>query len=173
MKRVCAYCHTVINPGDSPGEAISHGICNDCSRRVLSKVGVDIARYLDMLDAPVILVNEDARVHDTNLDAVMFIGRSLDPILGIFTANSLRCTHPGQPGGCGRTVMCSGCVIRNAVRTTYETGEPVDRCPAVLQQGDPDQTRPIDLLISTRKAGSIVLVRIEPVAASTPETSAV
>jgi hypothetical protein len=64
-------------------------------------------------------------------------------------------------------------VIRNAVRTTYETGEPVDRCPAVLQQENPEETRPIDLLISTRKAGSIILVRIELVDASTVKTSAV
>jgi len=126
-----------------------------------------------MPDAPVILVNRDVRVHDISFEAVGFIGRPLDPILGILAGSAHGCTHAGQPGGCGRTVGCSGCVIRNAVRTTYETGEPVDRCPAVLQQGNPEETRPIDLLISTRKAGSIILVRIEPVDAGTVETSVV
>ncbi len=173
MKRVCAFCNTVINPGDSPGEPVSHGICNDCSLRALSRLGIDIARYIDMPGAPVILVNKDVRIHDVSFEAVRFIGRPLDPILGILAGGTQGCTHAGQPGGCGRTVWCSGCAIRNAVRTTYETGEPVDRCLAVLQQGNPEETRPIDLLISTRKAGSIILVSVEPVDASTVETTAI
>ena len=45
--------------------------------------------------------------------------------------------------------------------------------PLVLQQGNPEETRPIDLLISTRKAGSIILVSVEPVDASTVETTAI
>ena len=123
MKRVCAFCNTVINPGDSPGEPVSHGICNDCSLRALSRLGIDIARYIDMPGAPVILVNKDVRIHDVSFEAVRFIGRPLDPILGILAGGTQGCTHAGQPGGCGRTVWCSGCAIRNAVRTTYETGE--------------------------------------------------
>ena len=83
MKRVCAFCNTVINPGDSPGEPVSHGICNDCSLRALSRLGIDIATYVDMPGAPVILVNKDVRIHDVSFEAVRFIGRPLDPILGI------------------------------------------------------------------------------------------
>ena len=116
-----------------------------------------------MPGAPVILVNKDVRIHDVSFEAVRFIGRPLDPILGILAGGTQGCTHAGQPGGCGRTVWCSGCAIRNAVRTTYETGERLDRCPAVLQQGNPEETWLIDLLISTRKAGSIILVSVEPV----------
>ena len=88
-----------------------------------------------MPGAPVILVNKDVRIHDVSFEAVRFIGRPLDPILGILAGRYQGCTHAGQPGGCGRTVWCSGCAIRNAVRTTYETGRAgSDRRPAGLQQ---------------------------------------
>ncbi|MFA4824919.1 MAG: hypothetical protein WC593_07140 [Methanoregula sp.] len=166
MKRVCAYCNAVMSPGDSPDSPdspVTHGICDSCSRHFLSQLGVDISKYLDMLNAPVIFVNPDGQVLDANSDAVCFMGKPLDKILDTLTGNALGCSHAGLPEGCGKTAFCSGCAIRNSVQKTYETGEPVEQCPAVLQQGTPDHSCPINLLVSTRKAGPVIMLRVEPV----------
>jgi hypothetical protein len=115
-----------------------------------------------MLDAPVILVNQDARVLDANSDAVSLTGKPIDQILNSLAGDVLGCSFAGLPGGCGQTEYCTNCVIRNSVRKTHESGEPVERCPAVLRCGIADQSHQAKFHISTKKAGSVILVRIEP-----------
>jgi len=166
MKRICAYCNTVMSPGHFPGP-VSHGICDPCSHNLLSHLGTDVSKYLDMFDAPVILVNHDARILGASCEAAKFMGKPLSEIVDSLAGNALECTYAGLRGECGKEVCCSGCAIRNTVRKTFETGEPVDRCPAVLMQGTPDQPLPINLLITAKKAGSVVLLRIEPVCEGT------
>lgn len=165
MKRVCAYCNSIMSPGSSPDAPVTHGICTSCSDQLFSELGTDISRYIDMFDAPVILVNQDARVLGANCGAVGFLSKPLDQIHNSLAGDVLGCKNAGLPGGCGNTDFCSRCIIRNCVRKTYESGKPVDRSPAVLMQGTDEQSQPITLHISTEKAGSVILLRIEPVGA--------
>ena len=30
MKKICAWCQAVLDPGDGPDDRVSHGICPDC-----------------------------------------------------------------------------------------------------------------------------------------------
>ena len=97
--------------------------------------------------------------------AARFLGKPLDQVIDSLAGDAMGCRNACLPGGCGKAVCCFGCVIRSVVRKTYETGEPADHIPAILTQGIPDQSREIDLLVSTRKAGPAVILRIEPVGA--------
>ncbi len=133
MVTVCAYCNTILRPASEPDEPVNHGICETCHTRFLSLLGVNIARYLDLLDAPVVLVDEEARILSANhLARGLFeipAGTDSNPRL---CGNVFACENAGLPGGCGQTVQCSGCAIRNTVMETHRTGAPVDRRPAVL-----------------------------------------
>lgn len=35
MRRACAWCSEVLDPGEGPGSATTHGICDDCMAQVL------------------------------------------------------------------------------------------------------------------------------------------
>ena len=163
MKILCAYCNAIMNPGGAPDDQVSYGICDRCTRNVLSDIGIDICKYLDMFDAPVFLVDPDMRLLGGSYKAVRFLGKTLDQVINSRVGDCLQCSNARFPGGCGKAVCCSGCVIMNSVGKTYETGEPADHLPAVLTQVTPDQFREIDLLVSTRKAGPVVILRIEPI----------
>ena len=168
MKRVCAYCNTIMDPGESPDSPVTHGICDTCSRHLYASLGIDISKNIEMFDAPVILLNPDARILEASGEAARFIGKPSGEILGSLAGDALGCSAAGLPGGCGNTIHCSGCVIRDNVRKTYDSGEPIDRCPAVFLKGTPDNSRRIELLISTRKSGSVILLRVEPVGTKHP-----
>jgi len=161
MKVVCAYCNRVLREGITKESPISHSICQDCVTRCLSKLGVDISKYLDMFNAPVILVNQDTRVLEASNEAVRFLQKPVDQIIDTLTGSAIDCTFAGLPGGCGKTDRCPGCVLRETILKTYETGEPVDQYPVILSQGVADQMHPINLLISTRKIGTVIMVKIE------------
>ena len=156
-----------MNPGSSPDSPISHGICDSCFRSHLSRLGIDIGKDLDFLDAPVILVNPDARVLDINGNALQFIDKPLSRIVNSLTGDVLGCKYTTLPGGCGKTDSCTLCVIRNTVRKTYETGEPVERCLVEFMKENSGTAEPTYFLISARKAGPAtnpaILVRIDPV----------
>jgi hypothetical protein len=47
------------------------------------------------------------------------------------------------------------------VNETFETGNPVINKPATLNQGPAGFSFPIELLVSTRKSGDIVLLMVE------------
>lgn len=169
MQTICAYCGVIIRPGSAPGEPVSHGICNDCRDNFLAILGIDIGKYLDMLDAPVVLVDNDATVLALNRLALQFVDkpgiRSGEQPFG----NVFECANARRPEGCGHTIHCSGCVIRNTVAETARTGNPVTRRPAVLSQESPEGVRPVPLFISSKKDGDVVLLKIEPGDPGTPE----
>ena len=71
------------------------------------------------------------------------------------------CAYARLPERCGRTIHCSGCTIRKAVKETFETGEPRVRVPAVLNQEDEDGPSVVYLTITTIKSGEVVFLRID------------
>jgi hypothetical protein len=113
MKIMCAYCNTVMIPGDSPDEPVSHGLCDQCSQYVLADIGVDITKYFDMLEAPVFLLNQDVRLLGGSYEGARFIGKPLDELMDCLAGDVFGCRNASLPGGCGKTVCCSGCVIRS------------------------------------------------------------
>jgi len=116
-----------------------------------------------MFDAPVILVDQDGRLLGGSYKGARFLMKPLDLAMDSLAGDALGCRNACLSGGCGKTSCCSGCVIRNTIRKTYETGEPVNHIPAELIQGTPDLFRKLNLLVSTRQAGPAIILRIEPV----------
>lgn len=162
MRYVCSFCNTEYAPPVGDDEIISHGICKSCYNRAKASLGVDLREFLDMLDHPVILVDHDARVLSSNEEAALMVGKDQAELIGKLGGEVFECENAFLAEGCGKTVHCSGCVIRNSVNETFLTGEPVNCRPATLNQGVIGFSLPIELMISTRKSGDIVLLMVEP-----------
>lgn len=142
---------------------VSHGICEACADEFLSNSAVPLQRYLDKLPEPVLAVDSDVLVSFLNRKAQELVGKSLEQSVQRRGGEVFECIHAASPEGCGRTIHCSGCVIRNSVATTYRTGEPQVLIPATLKKGDPDDPTAIALTITTVKRGDLVLLRVDKV----------
>lgn len=114
-----------------------------------------------MLDKPVLLVDQDMHVLSGNWLSQTLTGKQIADITGKLSGDVFECENAILPGGCGVTIHCSGCVIRNSVNETYKTGIPVYQRPAILNHGYTGIPTSVDLLISTRKAGNVVLLQVE------------
>ena len=73
------------------------------------------------------------------------------------------CAYATLPGGCGNTIHCDGCTIRNTVMDTFQTGKSHLKKPAYRIHGIPDKNQEIHYLISTVKVKDVVLLRIDKI----------
>lgn len=163
MRHICAFCKKELAPPDGDDEKVSHGICTPCYNHAKASLGVDLKEFLNMLDYPVLLVDNDVRVLSSNIKAAQFTEKSQEVMTGQYGGEVFECEHAKLPEGCGKTVHCSACVIRNSVNEAYQTGAYIERRPATLHQGIPGHSDSVDLLITARKAGDVVLLVVEPV----------
>ncbi|MEN6611428.1 MAG: hypothetical protein ABFC24_11345 [Methanoregulaceae archaeon] len=166
MKKVCTFCGKVIDAGASPDDPVSHGVCPACYRQLLARYGFDLTKFLDFLEAPVFLVDSDVNVLAANSRALSYVGKTKDRIQGKLCGDVLECINAFRPKGCGKTDLCPDCTFRSSVIETYSTGNPVTRRSAVLLTKNGDLLKEIPFLVSTRKDGDVVLLRLEPVAAA-------
>ncbi len=155
-----------MSPGTSPGEPVSHGVCKSCYDNILARHGFNARKFLDMLDTPVFLVDDDVRILAANTCALAIADNPIERIQGELGGKILECINAFLPEGCGKTPFCPDCPIRKSVDETYATGHAVTRRPAELCRKIKDTKENLHLFISTRKAGNVVLLQLEPAAAA-------
>jgi hypothetical protein len=166
MKKVCSWCN--IEMGIVPSEefsedAITHSICADCFEKIFGPQKYNLMDYLDSLDAPVIVIDSTVCVMSTNRQARTLLKKEMADIKGMRGGDVLECAFAKLPGGCGNTVHCEACTIRNTVMDTFQTGKSHLKTPAYLLQGIPDNYQEIQFEISTEKVKDVVLLRIDNV----------
>jgi ferredoxin len=71
------------------------------------------------------------------------------------------CVNARLPGGCGKTIHCSACVVRRSVTTTHRTSLPQSMVPATLKRSSPAGPVNVALQITTVKVGEMVMLRID------------
>jgi hypothetical protein len=162
MKTVCSFCKTVISSGSVPDEPVSHGVCTSCYNHIRASYGLDVRKFLDLLEVPVFLVDNDVNILAANTLAIAVINKPVKQVLGKLCGNVLDCINACLPEGCGKTEFCPECTIRETVTETYKTGHPVTGRPAVFRRRKSDKEEILKLLVSARKDGDIVLLRLEP-----------
>ena len=162
MKTICSFCNTVISHGTSADDPVSHGVCKSCYTKILTKHGFNLRKYLEMLEAPVFLVDDDVNVLAANTLAVAVIKKPIEKTEGQLCGNVLECINAFLPEGCGKTPSCPDCTIRTSVNETYKTGTQITRHPAVIiRKNENSQEETAHLLISTRKDNGVVLLQLE------------
>ncbi len=168
LKRVCSYCNVTLGPADSREELeerISHGICRECLGGLMEGEGEPLSEYLDSLEIPIFVVDADGCVLLANTLAGKLVSKKESEIEGRLGGEVFECTYAKQPGGCGKTLHCRTCVIRNTVTHTRETGESCIRVPATQDLDSMAGIQRIRFLISTERVGDTVFLRIDEVQA--------
>jgi hypothetical protein len=165
MRKICAFCSGVMDAGTSPDEPASHGICRSCYDRILHENGLDVLKFLNMLDVPVFLVDDDVNILEANSLARAFVKKPDNLIRGTICGKVVDCINACLPEGCGKTPACPDCNIRNSVELTYKTGTPLNAIQAMLIRNGDNSPETIELNVSTWKDGDAVLLRLEPVGA--------
>jgi hypothetical protein len=177
MNVVCAWCGTpLVGSPEAPSalEEVSHGICGRCADVLLGRTGTPLQRYLDELGVPVFLVSDEVRMVGANEAADTFFPRhgAGAGLAGRLPGEVFECANAAAPGGCGRTIHCSGCVLRATITETYRTGTAHFRVPASLEVGPPESRGRVDFLITTTRLEDKVALRIDPVDPVDAETLA-
>lgn len=166
MKKVCSWCKIEIGivPDKSHLEhAVTYGICSQCLNILFEPHQFNLTEFLDHLDATVIAVTPNASVICANKRARDMLHKEENEIEGCLGGDVFECAYAKLPGGCGKTIHCDGCTIRNTVIDTFTSGHCHFKTPAYLIQGTPDSTHKVDLLISTEKIMDVVLLEIDRV----------
>ena len=166
MQTICAWCNTTLGAlGGDPTAPISHGICTECRDHFFGNgVGVPtLEEFLDRLDAPVLVVDGDGVVLTANQGARELVQKSASAIRGHLGGEVMECAYARLPEGCGRTVHCEGCAIRNTVMATHADGVERVGVEAFQDLSGLEGVQRMRILITTEKVGPSVLLRIDSI----------
>ncbi len=122
MHLVCSYCGRYIQekqPFDNT--KLTHGICLDCyvPTSILTS-GFSYDEYLETFDVSVMIVNFHHTILAANQQAQAMLGKPLNILLGMRNGDALDCPYAKLPEGCGKTIHCETCTIRNLLLKTME-----------------------------------------------------
>ena len=165
MKRICAWCR--VNLGNNPSSSddlITHGICDTCAGHLISQMGTPLQKFLDGLGVPVLVVDGEGTVKTANANARETLGKELSAIEGYPGGNVIECVNASLPAGCGNTIHCKACTIRQTVMETYATGKGRSRVPAYPDIHTSSGPRRLSFQISTEKVQDVVLLRLDDIA---------
>ena len=167
MKVVCAWCNKEIgempHQEGTPDFEVTHGICQSCKEYYLSNWHITLDQFLNRLEAPVLMVNAQGEIVSANDQALKILGKTLDQVSGFKGGEVMECAYARLPGGCGNTIHCPACTIRNSVMGTFETGKSLKSVPAYLNRQNGNTIQKVELLISTEKVDDVVLLRIDEI----------
>jgi hypothetical protein len=167
MKQVCAWCKKIIggdsNSSESDNAPISHGICQECVRMFFAGKIMPLSDYLESFAGAVLLVNSDARVMGANSRGLSLLGKKLEQVEGQLGGDAFECRYASLPGGCGQTIHCKTCTIRQTVTHTMTSGQSHERVPAYPDLHHISGDKRLKFFISTEKMGDAVLLRIDEV----------
>ena len=164
MKLVCAWCGSAIERSgyDTPGPDTSHGMCPACSQALaFQEQGVPLQRHIDSVPIPILPVDTNNITLAMNAKASEMLGGNSGATTGSQFGLVFDCVHSRQSEGCGRSIHCSGCVIRRSVADTFTKGKPQIAVPATLNVDSFDRPSNVVLTITTVKNDKFVLMRID------------
>ncbi len=149
------------SPAWQDGFEVTHGICQPCTARVMQELKEPLLDYLDSLGMPVMVIQSDPAVFTANKYACTLLGKERQEIEGSPGGDVLECIHGFEPGGCGNTVHCKTCTIRNTILNTFTTGRSCTAVPAYPDIQFFDKVKTMSIAISTERVGQVVFLRID------------
>jgi hypothetical protein len=169
MRRICAWCKKELSPREDRGteQEITHGICSLCALKFTYNVPRTLKDMLDLISEPVLMVDSGGVVKAANESGLNMLGKDLGTVADQLGGNVLECAFASLPEGCGRTVHCKTCAIRNILMDTLAHGHGYVRVPAFQKIRTPTGERIIRYYISTEKIGDRILLRIDDAAKKT------
>jgi hypothetical protein len=162
--RICAWCKKLLD-GDKVYDReeikkmpITHGICKNCAE-MLNYSKIDLNDFINSLNIPVLIVN-DGIVENANKDALNLLQKEDTQVVGFKGGDVFECIYASTPEGCGKTIHCTGCTIRNSVTETFISGVPIVGKDAFQFLNTVKGVIKVHLEISTEKVQDKVLLHI-------------
>ncbi len=163
MKKICAWCGKSLESISIESDtffAVSHGMCEECVKSFFTEKGYALRPFLDSINEPIIVVEKNHRVRCANVHAEALLGRQIKSEQTVKFGDIVECENAHLPGGCGRTVHCSGCTIRLCIAETSQNGKKHVRVPATIK-GDDRENPEVSFFVSTEKAQEYIVLRLE------------
>ena len=159
MTDVCAWCQQPVTPDSSGGEVFA-GLCPECARRSQEDRPVALSDLVNEFPVPVLAVDDDVAVLAANDAARTAFNLTPVEMTGRRVGDIVECVHAREPGGCGRTIHCTGCAFRRTVEATAADGISRHDVPALQSIHTSQGVRLKSFRISTQVVGKFVLVTI-------------
>lgn len=167
LRQECLYCKIHLNDIEEEEidtVRISHGVCSDCLPKFVAGTGTPYADFLDSLPVPLFVVSPESCVVFANTKGRSLISEDLAGLQNCPPAGEVfECTYAKSLKGCGETLHCKSCTIRNTVLATATTGINYERIPAYMDLGAEAGQKTVRFRISTQQIGAFVLLRIDDV----------
>ena len=164
MKVVCAWCQKTIQEGPEAEAEVSHGICEECARRVRGAGAKSMAEFIRTVGIPVMVLDGDFKVVDMNDLAENALGTTRADSQGSSVGTTISCQSAGLPGGCGNSETCPGCQLRRHLLATYADAQPRFSQVSRHELATDGAPRSLQIRFSTGKIGGVVLLLLEDVA---------
>jgi hypothetical protein len=116
---------------------------------------------LSLISEPIFLIDDNGAVQGANKAASKMLKKDVPDIEDHMGGDVFECTYAKLDEGCGKTVHCLTCAIRNIVMDTLRSGRGFDKVPAFQSIDSAEGTRIIMFIITTEKLGEKVLLRID------------
>jgi PAS domain-containing protein len=161
MELFCSFCTCYLGVKEPIADTRrTHGICPDCLEDVLRQQGESsFDEYLDQFGAPVLVVDGQGRVAAANGAALALLGKPYRRVQGLLGGEAMECAWARLPGGCGQTIHCTACTIRNLVMETMRDKQGRRRRWVSLTR----EAEVVDMLITTINHENTVRIVIEEI----------
>lgn len=164
MKRICAWCKSSMGEVQSTihdGHSVTHGICETCLNMLYSENQIDFIPFLNTINAPVVLIDENNNFRSANTYALSILNKRHVELEGKRTGDVFTCENAGLPGGCGHTKKCGGCQMLGLIKKTFESETSFNNVAVRLNRNDHGMPEELNLQLSTEKVNDLVLMRID------------
>jgi len=132
---VCSYCLTNTSAKQSSEDGRgAHWMCPDCRAYFdRQEDGLSQNDYLEQFDLPVVVCRVDGHVLGLNRAMREWFGNPLREGFDGQLGEVAECIYARRPEGCGNTIHCETCAIRQAIRRAA-AGEPTLKEKAYLHR---------------------------------------
>jgi hypothetical protein len=159
----CSYCRRAVGDVSPASPGVTHAMCPDCADRFERLWhGTVVAKRLEAVKEPVLMLTPDARVVAANSAAATQLRRDPAELRGLCEGEALACVHAVEPGSCGKSSVCRECTVRRAVARVAETGVPLDGVAANVTTG----AGRLDLRLDVYANDGLVKVVVEELSAA-------
>lgn len=164
IETICSYCGKKLKTiaEEDSSLKISHGICESCFIPLMEDLGTPMREFLNKIEKPVVIVDDDASIQMANENAKKLLGDDIELLDDRRFGNVIECRHSKEGKGCGRTVHCKSCTIRNTVNQAAR-GIPQRHIPAFADVANFTKNTRLNFRISAENAGGKILIIIEEV----------
>ena len=165
MKRVCSWCSKELPPREdyAADGAITHGICSLCAIKATGHKPRSAKTILNLIQEAVFIVDSNGIIKATNRSGERMLCKKSGDIEDHLGGAAFECSYSRADGGCGRTIHCKTCTIRNIVMDTLSTGKGYQHVPAFQSIETGKGTKLLKFLVSTEKVKDRIFLRIDEV----------